>query len=326
MTYPSPKSNPTLLRHLGLCAIAIGLAACSGIFPSIDGPSSTYVLTPRIRQAPVGIPALPKQVGVEIPSAFAGLDGTRIQVKTEKQAINFVDDREWATRLPLMIQESAIAAIGGTGRFASVFRANAAIQPDFVLQLEVRDFQYELAEQPLLPRRSGMRVSNNVIITIGAQLIQMPARRTIANYVFTRTKAVKGETMEQVIEAFNEGLTEILEDMAPWTHLNAQKASVSAPESGAGPAAPTPETTPPGEAPTSPAASAPIPSTAPPPPLALSSGFGPAPGEAPLPATTGPGAPPPLGAPGLGGVPGSPPPPGPEMNPAAAPAAPPPPL
>ena len=181
--------KPTRRRLLiagGAC-----LSGC-GVIPEVNEPVPLYDLV-----APISFegtyPPLEEQLTVGIPVASADLDTTRIALSREAGLIEYFAKGAWADNAPLLIQNRLIEAFEINGAIRAVGRDAAGLQPDLVLQTELRDFQAEYAG-------AGVPAGH---IRISAKLIGMPARRIMHSLEVERREQAASESLPDIVRALD---------------------------------------------------------------------------------------------------------------------------
>ena len=139
---------------LGMAA-AVGLlvAGCSGLRSS-EATMVTYSL--RSTASAVGssvgdgvnagaVPRPMAALQVLLPRVQPGLDTDRIALASADHRLDYFAASRWSDTLPLVIEAALVESLRGGGRFEAVHDSVAPFHADYVLQVEVRNFEAQYA-------------------------------------------------------------------------------------------------------------------------------------------------------------------------------------
>lgn len=196
---------------LGLGAIAAtGLSGCT-VLNSVNTPTPLYDLKPKV-DLPAGLPKVPWQLVVDQPNADADLNTSRIALRRSGNVTEYFANAAWIDNVPNLLQSKLLEAFEQSNCVA-VGRDIASLVPDYVLQVELRDFQAEYG---------GAVAGAHIRLT--AKLVRMSDRK-IVNTINAEQKAQSsGTDMSQVIDAFQQALGPVLTQVVVGT-LKAAPAS-----------------------------------------------------------------------------------------------------
>ncbi|MBX6322326.1 MAG: membrane integrity-associated transporter subunit PqiC [Rhodospirillaceae bacterium] len=197
-------------------ALALALAALGGcqILPRISEPVQLYTLTPKTT-FPATLPKVDWQLVVEVPTAPAGLNTSRIALSRTPFTLDYYANSAWTDNAPLMIQTLLVESFESTRCIVGVGREAIGLRPDFFLRTDLREFTADYDGTDPVP---------TVVVRINAKLIQMPERRIVAfSTVEHRVKAA-GSGFEAVLSAFDEALGGVFKDIVTFTLVEGQKA------------------------------------------------------------------------------------------------------
>jgi cholesterol transport system auxiliary component len=107
-----------------------------------------------------------------------------------------------------MVQTLLVESFENTGRIVAVGRESVGLKPDYVLKLELREFQAEY-ESPQAPP--------TVRIRLIAKLVRMPAREIVAAHMAERKQTAAANNLDSVVGAFDEALGPVLKEIVLWT-------------------------------------------------------------------------------------------------------------
>jgi cholesterol transport system auxiliary component len=206
---------PFLARRsllLGSAAMVLGAGALGGCsaLPINRPPPQLYTLSPK-SVFPADLPVVSRQLGVDRPSSPAGLATTRIAVARGPYTIDYYAGVQWIDDAPNMVQRLLIESFENSKRIVGVGPESVALRSDFVLRIELREFQAEYAEGVEAP---------TINVRINAKLVRMPQRHIIASATMERLMPSRDNRMGSIVETFDEALGKVLRDIVVWTLTN----------------------------------------------------------------------------------------------------------
>jgi cholesterol transport system auxiliary component len=179
---------------------------CTGLVPGSRPPPRIFRLTPK-STFPADLPRVDWQMIVEAPVANAGLDTTRVALMRGPHEIEYYARSSWVDTAPLMVQTLIIESFENSGKIVSVGRESLGLRADYLLKLELREFQAEYREGPL-PRAH---------VAISAKLVKLPARQIVAAQTFEGFETASADAVEEVVNAMDLALGRVLRDIVVWT-------------------------------------------------------------------------------------------------------------
>lgn len=195
-----------LLGGLAATPFAGLLAGCGSLVPGQGPPPDLYRLAPA-HDLPADLPKVSWQLLVDVPSAPAGLDTTRIALMRRPIQVQYYAKSNWIDRVPLMVQTLLVETFQGSGKILSVASNSADLRPDFVLGTQIRDFQTEYF--------SGANPKAHVGIV--ARLVTLRQRAIIGSKRFDGDAPAAADDMGAIVAAFNTALGQVLDGIAAWT-------------------------------------------------------------------------------------------------------------
>jgi cholesterol transport system auxiliary component len=124
----------------------------------------------------------------------------------------------WTDRAPLMIQTLMIESFENSDRIVAVGRESVGLRADFILKSELREFQAEYYRTD----------TPSVRVAINAKLVQMPRRTIIGSQSFESVAETTGDTMTEIIAAFDQALGKVLKHLVEWVLLTGESAVAGA--------------------------------------------------------------------------------------------------
>jgi cholesterol transport system auxiliary component len=191
-----------------------GLAALAGctysMLPEVQEPTALYTLRPKT-QIPDSLPFVSWQLVVELPTAAAGIDSSRIALSHEPFKLEYHAKASWTANAPGMVQSVLIESFERTGKIAAVGRESAGIRPDYILTTDLREFQAEYRNGDPIP---------SVVVRMAAKLVVLPQRRVVAAISSEKSVRASGSHFKDVLNDFNDALGHVMRDVVMMT-LNA---------------------------------------------------------------------------------------------------------
>lgn len=185
---------------------ALFLVACS--LPNLPGsgkPPELYDLTPKSTFSE-DLPNVDWQLVVEVPTAPAGLDTNRIAVRETATKISYIKDVTWIDRVPSLVQTLLVESFENSGRIVAVGRESVGLRADYVLKLDVREFQLE---------RGGGK--DRVKVRLSAKLVRMPERVIIGTMTAEHEVGIANSSIPTIVGGFDDALGKVLKKVVEWT-------------------------------------------------------------------------------------------------------------
>ena len=219
MSHSTAMCRRTLWAVVGLAMAAGGCV--SGAFDSELPPQHVYVLSPLPAENPEGGP-LAAGLTVARPTARPGLDTDRIALLQPDRRLDYYAGARWGAETPAVVQDLMIQSLRNTRRLATVQGELSPFVSEYVLQIDIADFQAEYANgaSPIV------RVS--LVCTVG----RVRDRKPLADFTATATAPAAGNTLSATVEAF-ESASQQAAKVAVTETLNALAASSAAAPSAA---------------------------------------------------------------------------------------------
>ncbi len=200
------------LRLLGGGLLLVGLGACEVPVPGQGPPPLLYRLTPKSTFSN-DLPDVGWQLLVEAPVVQAGLNTTRIALQRSATQFEYYARANWTDRAPAMIQTLILESFENSNRIVAVGRESLGLRADFVLKIELREFQAEY---------DGLGPPD-VRVQINAKLVQMPRRAIVASRRFETIEAAGADRLEPIVRAFDDALGKTLRGLVEWTLLTGEE-------------------------------------------------------------------------------------------------------
>ena len=202
----SRASRRAVLRAGVASAGLLALNGCTGM--SLGGtPPQLYTLTPK-STFPADLPMVDWQLAIDRPTSPAGLATTRIAVARGPHTIDYYAGAQWIDDAPNMVQRLLTESFENSKKIVGVGRESISLRSDFVLRVELREFQAEYANGAEAPA---------INVRIAVKLVRMPQRHIIAATSVERVVPSPDNRMSSIIESFDQALGRVLRDIVVWT-------------------------------------------------------------------------------------------------------------
>jgi cholesterol transport system auxiliary component len=201
-------------RVLAIAALAAtSLSACS--LPDLGSgpPPDLYVLSPK-STFPEDLPTVDWQLVVEEPSTAKGIDTDRIAIAPSSLEVKYLAGSRWADRAPRMVQQLLIQSFENTKKIVSVGRQSIGLRSDFVLKVELREFQAEKTPE------SGTVVR----VRLNLKLVRIAMGQIVASQSFESVKPANSENVTDIVQAFDDGVGAVLKRAVAWTLKSGEEA------------------------------------------------------------------------------------------------------
>ena len=187
-------------------AAAVLLAACS--LPSLGSgpPPNLYVLSPK-STFPDDVPAVDWQLVVEEPSTAKGIDTDRIAIAPSPLEVMYLASSRWADRAPRMVQQLLIQSFENSKKIVSVGRQSIGLRSDYVLKVELREFQAEKTAE-------GGTVAH---VRLNLKLVRVALGQIVASESFDFSRPAASESVPDIVQAFDDAVGAVLKRAVTWT-------------------------------------------------------------------------------------------------------------
>lgn len=192
-------------KYLLSGVLLFAVAGCADL-PFNRPPSQLFVLSPKSTYD-TSLPKVSWQLSVDVPIAEAGINTSRIVVRRSPIRIDYFEGVNWSDIAPRMVQTLMIESFENSQRIVGVGRQNVALRSDYSLISELREFQAETV--PDGPPRVRVRLN--------AKLIRLPQRVIVAGTNRESIVIAKGEGIDNIVNAFDEALGNVLKTIVTWS-------------------------------------------------------------------------------------------------------------
>ncbi len=190
----------------GLLGGLVMLTGC-GILPKVQEPTTLYTLTPKTT-FPDNLPAVNWQLVVELPTASAGIDSSRIALTHDPFTLEYYAKASWTDNAPGMVQSLLIESFERTGKIVAVGPESAGLRPDFILKTDLREFQANYRNDDPIP---------TVLVRMTAKLVAMPQRKIVRAITSEKSVKAQGSAFPDVLNAFDDAIGHVFRDIVVYT-------------------------------------------------------------------------------------------------------------
>jgi cholesterol transport system auxiliary component len=195
-------------RLLGaVIAAAIAAAGCTSSLLETDLPTSTsYVLAPA-PMAATTVARTQADLSIGRPDLRPGLDSQRIAVLKGRQ-LDYYRAARWGDSMPQVVQSMLVDSLEDQPLFRSVTAEQARVAGDYVLDVEVRDFQAEYASDNAAPV---------VHVSMVGRLIRIVDRKLVATLSSAAKDPAADNRMSAVAASFETAAQKVAVELAQKT-------------------------------------------------------------------------------------------------------------
>jgi cholesterol transport system auxiliary component len=190
------------IRRRELLLVGVSAMAACGLLPlpNVQQPQKLYTLSPKTR-FPADLPTVRWQLVINLPTAAAGIDSSRIALTHNPFRLEYFAEAAWTDTAPGMVQSLLIESFERTGKILAVGPESAGLRPDYILETDLGEFQVDYRGVDSIP---------TAVVRIDARLVAMPQRRIIGTTTSQKFEKARGTDFEDVLVAFNDALGHVL--------------------------------------------------------------------------------------------------------------------
>ncbi|HXQ41371.1 MAG TPA: ABC-type transport auxiliary lipoprotein family protein [Candidatus Udaeobacter sp.] len=148
------------------------------------------------------------QLVVELPTAAAGIDTSRIALSHDPFILEYFAKAAWTDNATGMIQTLLVESFERTRKIVAVGPESAGLRPDYILKTDLRAFEADYRGTDPIP---------TAVVRMSAKLVAMPQRRIIGAVTSQKYVKAAGSRFEDILNAFNDALGHVLRDVVVFT-------------------------------------------------------------------------------------------------------------
>lgn len=195
-----------LLLVLGSASVALSACSVSNLFGPPGAPQ-LYVLKPAMPPGDPG-PKVAWALGIDLPEAAQNLDSDRIAISRSANTQDYFANAAWPDQLPALIQGSLVSAFEASGRIDQVVRNTEGVRTDYLLKIDVRDFEARYDQPDAAP---------TAVVAFQAILVDLKDRNLAAHLFVRKESAATQNSVDASVEAMDRALGSALGDIVHWT-------------------------------------------------------------------------------------------------------------
>jgi len=193
---------PVCFRLAWPIVAALLLSACAlgGSQPALT------ILAPQVELSSPSFDRSPVEwtVQVQRPVADQMRDSDRVLVRRKGSRLEVYPGVAWLDSVPELLQAAMVRTFADSGAFAGVGRAGG-LRTRFGLSTEIRHFE-------LVDEGGGL----TALIVVQATLVEQRTARPVAQRVFRREVPAASAAIDDLVQAFEQGLSELLQGQVSW--------------------------------------------------------------------------------------------------------------
>lgn len=203
---PMPRPDRRLFLIAGS---SLALSACGSLDKLIGPPDAPqiYALRPAVSAPQASGSKVGWALAVQKPDAPGNLDSARIALARNGMQLDYYANAAWPDRLPDLVQTALLAGFEMSGRIDAVSRDEDALQSDYRLSTDLRDFEARYATPDGPP---------NVAVTIIAHMTDAKSRKILANLSVNLTEPASANSVAAVVQAMNTALAKAVDQITQW--------------------------------------------------------------------------------------------------------------
>lgn len=192
-----------------LAIASVALSACGGSLLESDLPPATrYVMATPPPAATAGSSAASQMsLAIGRPDVAPGLDTDRIAVIRGRE-LDYYRGALWRGTVLDTVQAYLVTTLQEQNLFRSVTTEQARLGGDYLLDIDVRDFQAEYADGAAIP---------TVRVTLTGRVLRIRDRKLIETIFATATKPADRNRMTAVASAFEAAMQQVSLEIASRT-------------------------------------------------------------------------------------------------------------
>jgi cholesterol transport system auxiliary component len=195
-----------LLLVLGSASVALSACSLGNVFGPPEAPQ-LYVLKPAMPVPDPG-PKVPWALAIDLPEAPQNLDSDRIAISRSANTQDYFANAAWQEQLPSIIQGNLVSAFEASGRIDQVVRDTEGIRTDYLLKIDIRDFEARYDQPDAAPA---------AVVGLEAILVDRKERNLAARISVKKESAATQNSVEASVEAMDRALGAALADIVRWT-------------------------------------------------------------------------------------------------------------
>ncbi|MGH8236710.1 MAG: ABC-type transport auxiliary lipoprotein family protein [Steroidobacteraceae bacterium] len=194
------------MRRAVLVATVLACGGCGSLLETDLPASTSYVLAPA-PAASAGVARSDADLSIGRPDLAPGLDTERIAVLKGRQ-LDYYRGAQWSGRATELVQTLMVDSFEDQQLFRSVTSEQTRVSSEYVLDVSVRDFQAEYANDSDAPTAH---------VTIVGRLIRVTDRQLVETFAATAQSKASDNRLSAVAAAFETAAHKVVLELAQKT-------------------------------------------------------------------------------------------------------------
>jgi len=179
-------------RCAWVAAALVAMSGCGGGLLQSDGPPERIYTLRAAPSSPLhGAEPLDVRLSVARPRVAPGLASERIAVRTGQHELDYYEGARWGDGAAVVVQSFLVDSLRQSGAFALVSSQAAPVAANYLLDLELRDFQAEQEGDAAPVAR----------VAFVATLIEIGSRRALASFDVVAEAPAAVNRLSAVVDA-----------------------------------------------------------------------------------------------------------------------------
>jgi cholesterol transport system auxiliary component len=214
-------------RFFVIGASSIALSACGGNLLGLGPPNAApiYMVTPKFPGPSAGQEKVKWALAILRPELAPGLDTDRIALTQPDGIMDYYANATYPDRLTNIIQQALLNGFESSGRIDAVAREQEALDADYNLAVELKDFAAHYAQRDGIP---------GATVSITVKLTTAHGRDIVGTFSTTQTGTASANSAGAAVAALQQALGAAVTQIVNWTlaapyPVTHQSASTSSP-------------------------------------------------------------------------------------------------
>lgn len=183
-----------MIKKICFFASIICLTGCSGLLTSKQNVDQFYTVN-ALTEYPDTYQVVDATIMIQRPSVSKGLDSNKITLMYSPQQLDYYAHARWSSNVGNMVQTSLIESFENSEVLARVGGDQSALKPNYLLMLEVHDFQAEYQQPKTAPI---------VHVKLVAKLVDFPDRNLRAVMTTETYQQAEENELPEIVRAFDQ--------------------------------------------------------------------------------------------------------------------------
>lgn len=187
-------------------ALCFFIAGCAALEFANREPPALYSLTPKSTFDP-DLPETGARLAVEVPTATAGLNTSRIALRPSPTTLEYYARASWIDVVPVMVQNLLLESLDNVAKVDVLGREVVGVRADYALLTHIREFQaeYENPAEPPLVR-----------VRLQSRLVRLPRRTSLVATSAEHTVRAEDTSVPAIVRAYDEAFGKASKRIVEW--------------------------------------------------------------------------------------------------------------